>query len=172
MLPHTIEQLERVRLSCRALVKRRAIMLGGIAVVPVPGLDLMADVAALGNVIPKINQRFGLTAHQIEQLDASKRNTVHEMARKIGADFVGKSVTRRLIVAALARLGKRAIAKRVVKFVPIAGQTLAAAWSYSTMMMIGNAHVEACYQIARAAIQSRQPGAPEAGKSGVAHAAE
>lgn len=155
MLPQTMEQLEKVRASCKALVRRRALMLGGVALVPIPGIDLLADIGALGSIIPTINRRFGLTPQQIEQLDASKQNTIHEMIRKISADFAGKSITRGLILAALKRYGKRAVAKRTVRFVPIAGQTLAAAWSYSTMMMIGNSHVEACYRIAKTAMAQK-----------------
>lgn len=153
MLPQTMKELERARESCRAMVKRRALMLAGVALVPVPGIDLLADIGALKDVIPRINRRFGLTPEMIGQLDERKRSTVHEMIRKVGADFVGKSVTRRLILAALARMGKRAVAKRTVKFFPLAGQTLAAAWSYSTMMMVGNAHVDACYRIVKEAMR-------------------
>lgn len=156
MAPRTLEELNRIRSSCKKLIRRRALMLGGIALVPIPGLGLLADVSALSDVIPNINRRFGLTPQQIEQLDARGRNTVDEMVRKLGADFVGKSITRRLILAGLQRMGRKILARRSLRFAPMAGQAIVAAWSYSTMMIIGNSHVDACYEIARAVLEGKK----------------
>ena len=155
MQPRTLEELDQIRASCKKLVKHRATMLAGITLMPIPGLGLLADISALGNVIPKINRRFGLTSQQIEQLDSRKRNTVHEMVRKLGADFVGKSITRRLILNAVERMGKKVAVRRSLKLVPMAGQAVSAAWSYSTMMIVGNSHIDACYEIAKAMLEEQ-----------------
>ncbi len=153
MLPHTIEELDEIRAFCRSLVRKRATIVGGLAMIPIPGLDLLVDVGALSKLIPKINQLFGLTPQQIEKLDERRQSTIHETVKKVGADFVGKSITRRLILSVLKRAGMRMATKRFLRYVPVAGQAAAAALSYGTMVYVSNAHIDACYDIAKAAIK-------------------
>lgn len=152
MKQKTMEELDRIRASCRALVSKRAAIVGGLALVPIPGLNLLVDVGALSELIPRINQQFGLTPQLIHELDERKQATIHETVKKVGADFVGKSITRRLMIAGLKRAGMRIATKRFLRYVPIAGQTVAAALSYGTMLYVSNAHIDACYDIAKAAI--------------------
>jgi len=155
MLPQTIEELDGIRTFCKSEVKKRAIVVSGLAMIPVPGLDLLVDIGTLGELIPKINRRFGLTPQQIEELDDLKKATIYEMLKLAGAEFVGKSITRRLILTVLKRSGKRMAAKRMLRYVPIAGQAAAALLSYGAMIYVSNSHIDACYGIAKAAMERR-----------------
>jgi hypothetical protein len=75
------------------------------------------------------------------------------MAKKVGSDLVGRAVTKRLVMAALKKVAGRMAAKQVLKYVPFAGQAAAAALSVAAMMYLGNAHVDACYEVAGEAIK-------------------
>jgi uncharacterized protein (DUF697 family) len=152
-LPKSVAELDRVRASCKAMVKRRAATSGGMSLIPIPGVDIAGDVAMLLQLIPAINQKFGLTPEQIEELDTRHKVLIYAMAKKVGSDLVGRAVTQRLVMAALKKVAGRMAAKQVLKYVPFAGQAAAAALSVAAMMYLGNAHVDACYEIAGEAIK-------------------
>lgn len=153
MLPKTLDELDRIRASCRAMVKRRAATSGGMSLIPIPGVDVAGDVGLLLQLIPAINQKFGLTPGQIEELDPRHKVLVYAMLKKVGGDLVGRAVTRTLVVAALKKVGVQLSAKQVLKYVPFAGQAAAVALSVTAMMYLGNSHVEACYEVAKGAIK-------------------
>ena len=153
MLPKTFDELDRIRASCRAMVKRRAATSGGMSLIPIPGVDVAGDVGLLLQLIPAINQKFGLTPGQIEELDPRHKVLVYAMLKKVGGDLVGRAVTRTLVVAALKKVGVQLSAKQVLKYVPFAGQAAAVGLSVTAMMYLGNSHIEACYQVARGAIR-------------------
>jgi hypothetical protein len=56
-------------------------------------------------------------------------------------------------VLLLKRVGLRLTAKQALKFIPFAGQAAAAALSGSAMLLIGHAHIEECYAIAKQALE-------------------
>ncbi len=152
-LPKSMAELDKVRASCKAMVKRRAATSGGMSLIPIPGVDIAGDVAMLLQLIPAINQKFGLTPEQIEELDTRHKVLIYAMAKKIGSDLVGRAITQRMVVAALKKVAGRMAAKQVLKYIPFAGQAAAAALSVAAMMYLGNAHVDACYEIAGEAIK-------------------
>lgn len=152
-LPKSMAELDKVRASCKAMVKRRAATSGGMSLIPIPGVDIAGDVAMLLQLIPAINQKFGLTPEQIEELDTRQKVLIYAMVKKIGSDLVGRAITRRVVVAALKKVAGRMAAKQVLKYIPFAGQAAAAALSVAAMMYLGNAHVDACYEIAGEAIR-------------------
>jgi hypothetical protein len=124
-----------------------------MSLIPIPGVDIAGDVAMLLQLIPAINQKFGLTPEQIEELDTRHKVLIYAMAKKVGSDLVGRAVTKRLVMAALKKVAGRMAAKQVLKYVPFAGQAAAAALSVAAMMYLGNAHVDACYEVAGEAIK-------------------
>ena len=152
MLPKSVTELEKVRASCKRMVRRRAATSGGMTLIPIPGVDIAGDVGILLQLIPAINQKFGLTPEQIEELDTRHQVLIYAMAKKVGTDLVGRAITKRLAVAALKKVGGRMAAKQVLKYIPFAGQAAAAALSVAAMMYLGNSHVDACFDVAREAI--------------------
>lgn len=157
MLPRTLEQLDALRDECKAMVTKRAGLSAGAAVLPIPGLDLGADIALLVELIPAINQKFGLAPEQIEGLDPKLKRVILIGATSLGNKMIGKWVTQQLVMQTLKRVGIRVTTKTVAKFVPILGQALAASISFGAMKLLGNAHVEDCYKVARQALLAQQP---------------
>lgn len=154
MLPKSITELEKIRASCKAMVKRRAATSGGMSLIPIPGVDIAGDVGMLLQLIPSINKKFGLTPEQIDELDTRHQVLIYAMLKKVGSDLVGRAVTKRLVVAALKKVGGRMAAKQVLKYIPFAGQAAAVALSVAAMMYLGNSHIDACFEVARGAIET------------------
>jgi hypothetical protein len=153
MLPRSIEELEKIRASCKAMVRRRAATSGGMSLIPIPGVDVAGDVGLLLQLIPAINQKFGLTPEQIEELDPRHKVLIYAMLKKVGSDLAGRAITRKLAVAALKKVSVRLATRQVLRYIPFAGQAAAVALSVTAMMYLGNSHVDACYEIAKGAIR-------------------
>ena len=153
VLPKSILELEQIRTSCKTMVRRRAATSGGMTMIPIPGLDIAGDVGLLLQLIPAINQKFGLSPEQIDELDPRHKVLIYAMLKKVGSDLAGRAITRQLALAALKKVSVRLATKQVLKYVPFAGQAAAAALSVTAMMYLGNSHIDACYEIARGAIR-------------------
>jgi uncharacterized protein (DUF697 family) len=152
LLPRTVEELRVRRDECRSMVMKRAGLSAGATVIPIPGADIGADVALLLDLIPAINRRFGLTPEQIDRLDPQIRRITLLAISSVGSELIGKLVTRPLILQVLKRIGIRVTTKSVARFIPFLGQAIAATISFAAMRMVGNAHVDDCYEIARQAL--------------------
>jgi len=153
MLPNSLADLDKVRASCKAMVRRRAATSGGMSLIPIPGVDIAGDVGMLLQLIPAINQKFGLTPEQIEELDPRHKVLIYAGLKKVGSDLAGRAITKQLVMAALKRVGVRMASKQVLKYIPFAGQAAAVALSVGAMMYLGNSHIDACYDIAKGAIK-------------------
>jgi hypothetical protein len=156
LLPQTPQELEKIRSACRRMVTRRAAASAGGTLVPVPGLDIAADVGLLLELLPAINRKFGLTPEQIEELQPRLKVLIYGIIKKVGSNLAGRIITQQLVIAVLRKVGIRMAAKQVLKYIPMAGQAAAAALSYAAMMYVGNAHVDECYEIVKAAIDARK----------------
>ena len=156
LLPSTSADIEAVKKRCRAMVTKRALAAAGASMVPIPGLDLAADVGLLLELIPQINREFGLTSEQIENLSHKKRIVVYQAVVALGGAMIGRIITRDLVLQALKAVGVRITTKQVAKYVPIAGQALAAALGFAAMRFVGLQHIEDCARVARQIIQAEK----------------
>ncbi|MBF7729751.1 hypothetical protein [Pseudomonas sp. N040] len=161
MLAQNLDQLNAIRDECKAMVTRRAGLSAGAAVLPIPGVDIGADVSLLLEMIPAINQKFGLTPEQIEQLPLQLKKITVVAVTSVGSEMVGKLVTKHVLIQVLKKVGVRVTTKAFVKFIPILGQAVAASISFGAMKMVGNAHVEDCYTVVRNTQLARQALASE-----------
>jgi uncharacterized protein (DUF697 family) len=149
LLPTAPSDIEQVRLRCLALVRKRAALSAGVAAVPLPGIDMVADLASFAGMIEDINRAFGLTPAQIERLQPHMRVAAYEAVGALGGMLVGKLVTKELVLKMLQKMGTRLAAKSAAKVVPLAGQIAAAAIGFALFRKMGNQHVDACVRVAR-----------------------
>ena len=149
VVPATTREIDAVVRHCRRLVSRRAMMAAGVSIVPLPGIDWLTDIAVLMRLIPDINHAFGLTPQQIERLAPDRRVVVYKAISAAGGVLIGKLVTRDLIVSALRVVGVRLTTQQAAKFVPIAGQAVSAALTYSSLRYVCEQHIQQCVAISR-----------------------
>jgi len=135
----------------RKLLNKRAVVAAAASAVPVPGLDWMVDAAMLSQLIPEINKEFGLTPQQLDQLEPKKRDQVQKAVTLVGSVLIGKFISRDLVIKAATKIGVRLTAKQAAKYVPLAGQVVAAAVGYAAIRYFGEEHMKDCIRVARQA---------------------
>jgi uncharacterized protein (DUF697 family) len=149
VVPGTPAEIEAVARECRRLVSRRALVAAGVAVVPIPGVDWVTDVAVLVKLLPEINRAFGLTPEQVERLAPDRRVVVYKAISAGSGMLVGKLVTRELVITLLRMVGVRLTTQQAAKYVPIAGQAVSAVLTYSSLRYVCEQHIRQCIEISR-----------------------
>jgi uncharacterized protein (DUF697 family) len=147
VLPSSRQQLAGAAKRSRQLVQRRALVSAGASLLPVPGLGIAADVSVLMNLITRINQEFGLSPRQIDRLDVNSKTILYQVLMGFGGAMIGKAITRDVAMRALSIIGTRVTAARASRYVPVAGQALSAALSYTAMRYVGERHIKDCIRI-------------------------
>ena len=135
----------------RKLLNKRAMVAAAASAVPVPGLDWAVDAAMLSKLIPEINREFGLTPQQLDQLDPTKREQVQKAVTLVGSVLIGKFISRDLVLKAATKIGMRLTTKQLAKYVPFAGQIVAATVGYAAIRYLGEEHMKDCIRVARQA---------------------
>lgn len=135
----------------RKILHQRALVAAAASAVPVPGLDWAVDAALLSRLLPQISAEFGLSAAQLDQLDPQKRAQVQKAVELVGSVLIGKLVTRELVTRATQTVGLRLTTKQAAKYVPLAGQAIAAMIGYATLRYLGEQHMRDCIRVVQEA---------------------
>ena len=143
------EQLQATARRCRRLATKRSLLAAGVAMIPVPGLDWLTDIGVLVKLLPEINAAFGLTPSQIERLAPDRKVVVYKALSAGGTLLVGRVVTRELVIKVLAMVGMRLTTQQAAKYVPIAGQAVSAALTFSALKYVCEQHIRQCAAVAR-----------------------
>lgn len=149
LVPDTPRRIDEVADRCRRLVTRRALVGAGVAMVPLPGVDWLTDVALLLKLIPEINREFGLTPEQVERLSPDRRIVVYKAISAGGSLLVGRLVTRELVMTMLRVVGVRLTTQQAAKFVPLAGQAVSALLTFSALKYVCEQHIRQCMEVSR-----------------------
>lgn len=157
-LPNTIDpslDLDQVKKECEKMVKKRAKVSAGVAVVPVPFFDVAVDASMLTMLLPEISERFGLLKDRQGAVDLASREVHWKELKNRTVDFAGLMATRGIVKKTIQGFGGRIAAKQVTKFIPLGGQLVAATMGYTIFKKIANDHIEECYKLAKD-IQKKQ----------------
>lgn len=146
--PQNPEELEQVKTECMKLVNKRAVLSGVAAAVPLPGVDISADITIMVELLTEINKRFGLSEEQISQLDFERKKVLLVIISSVGNELAGKTISATVVRSVLKKVSNKIAARQVSRLVPLAGQALSAGISFAAMRYLGRQHVEQCYQIA------------------------
>jgi uncharacterized protein (DUF697 family) len=149
VMPTTPAAIDATARACRRLVTKRALVAAGVAMLPVPGIDWVTDVGVLLQLIPQINQAFGLTPEQIERLAPDRRVVVYKTLSAGGGMLVGRLVTRELVLKMLKLVGVRLTTQQAAKYVPVAGQAVSAALTFSALKFVCEQHIRQCIAVAQ-----------------------
>lgn len=158
-MPFTSPHIDAATRRCRQIIKRRALVSAAAAFVPIPAIDLAVDLGTLISMLDEINTEFGLSPAQIELLAPQRRLSAYQAIAALGSSTIGRIVSREVLTVALKRVAGRVAAKSVLRFVPLAGQAVAAAISYGAIKFIGDRHLADCVAVAeQLAPPRRRPG--------------
>ncbi|HZT54901.1 MAG TPA: hypothetical protein VFA35_01640 [Burkholderiaceae bacterium] len=160
VVPDTPREIEAVVKHCRRLVTKRAMVAAGVSMVPIPGVDWVTDVAVLMKLIPEINRAFGLTPEQVERLAPDRRLVVYKTISAGGGLLVGRLVTRELIIKLLKLVGVRLTTQQAAKYVPIAGQAVSAALTFSSLKFVCEQHIQQCASVSKQLMLQAPPAEP------------
>lgn len=149
LLPVSGDDIEGVRARCRGIVRKRAAISAGVSVIPVPGVDVVADLSSFAVMVEEINRAFGLSPEQIDRLQPHMRIAAYQAVAAMGGTLVGKIVTKELVLKLLRKSGAKLAAKSTAKIVPLAGQVASAVLGFALFRQMGYQHVEACTRVAR-----------------------
>jgi uncharacterized protein (DUF697 family) len=149
VLPAEGQDLQAVAQHCRQMVRKRALVAAGVAMVPLPGLDWLTDVGLLVELLPRINAAFGLSPQQIERLAPDRRVVVYKAISAGGGMLIGKIVTRDLVIMLLKLVGVRLTTQQAAKFVPLAGQAVSAALTYGALKYVCEQHIQQCLAVSK-----------------------
>ena len=149
VVPGTQAEIDAAVRQCRRLVTRRALVAAGVAVVPIPGVDWVTDIALLVKLLPEINRAFGLTPEQVERLAPDRRVVVYKAISAGSGMLVGKLVTRDLVIKLLKLVGVRLTTQQAAKYVPIAGSAVSALLTFSSLKYVCEQHIQQCVEVSR-----------------------
>ncbi|WP_455556473.1 hypothetical protein [Comamonas sp.] len=156
-MPGDALALQQAVQRSRDKLHKRALMAGAASAIPVPGLDWAVDAAILSKLLPDISKEFGLSPEQIDALDPGMRDQVQKAVAMVGSVFLGKLLTHQMLLRVARMIGVRLGSKQFAKFIPFAGQAIAAAVGYSALRYLGQRHINDCVQVVQHA-QSLQTG--------------
>lgn len=156
-MPGDALALQQAVQRSRDKLHKRALMAGAASAIPVPGLDWAVDAAILSKLLPDISKEFGLSPEQIDALDPGMRAQVQKAVAMVGSVFLGKLLTHQMLLRVARMIGVRLGSKQFAKFIPFAGQAIAAAVGYSALRYLGQRHINDCVQVVQHA-QSLQTG--------------
>jgi uncharacterized protein (DUF697 family) len=140
--------VERVQL-CRRFLHRRALAGAAAGAVPIPGLDFAVDAAVLSRLLPEINSQFGLTPDQLARLPRHQHDQVQKAISVVGSVVIGKVVTREVVIRLVRTIGIRMTGKQAARYVPFAGQAVAALMGYAALRYLGEEHLKDCVRVVR-----------------------
>jgi len=149
VVPGTESEIDAAVRQCRRLVTRRALVAAGVAVVPIPGVDWVTDIAVLVKLLPEINRAFGLTPEQVERLSPDRRLVVYKAISAGSGMVVGRLITRELVMKLLRLVGVRLTTQQAAKYVPIAGSAVSALLTFSSLKYVCEQHIQQCVEVSR-----------------------
>ncbi|UUZ51429.1 hypothetical protein LP420_19560 [Massilia sp. B-10] len=121
VIPDNPKEIEATRERCLScMVRRRAVISAGVSAVPIPGVDVVSDLSLFKKLVDDVNEAFGLTEAQIDQMQPNHKLIAYKVAVGVGGVMVGKLVTRELLTQLFKRVGLKMMAKSASRFVPIA----------------------------------------------------
>ena len=150
-MPRDAQALQAVVDACRAKLHKRALWAGAASAVPIPGVDWAVDAAILSKLLPDISQAFGLAPEQLDALDPTVREQVQKATAMVGSVVIGKLLTQQVILRVARTAGVRLGSKQLLKFIPFAGQAIAAAIGYGAIRYMGQRHINDCVRVVQAA---------------------
>ncbi|MEE1107800.1 DUF697 domain-containing protein [Macrococcoides canis] len=147
-LPQSEADLIERRKRAESMLHNKSLMSSAAAVVPIPGLDVTADLKLMTNIIENINKEYGLSHKQVSGYTDDIKQKIVFSAAKSGSDFIGKKITKGFVAVVFKMMLRREALKQS-KWVPVIGQAISGTISYYMMKKLGEKHIDKCERVAR-----------------------
>ncbi|KAA8733750.1 hypothetical protein F4V57_06765 [Acinetobacter qingfengensis] len=141
--------LEHARQQSLELVKKRAYISAGAAIVPIPFFDLFVDLGVLSTLLPEINAKFGLSEKHMQVYNPATKKVNWTELRKRGFELSSFVAARTIAKQSVNGIVSKFLTKQVTKFIPLGGSIVAGTLGYVLMKKIAETHVEDCYETAQ-----------------------
>lgn len=129
------------------MARRRAALAAATSLIPIPGIDLATDLALMTRLIERINEHFGLSEAQIDQLSTQRQALVYRLLAGAGGTLAARLTTPMLIGRIVRVAGLRLTTMQAARLVPVAGQLVAAGIGYWSVKMVAMRHIADCERI-------------------------
>lgn len=116
---------------------------------PVPGLDISVDIGVLVKLFKEIRESYGLTEDYLAFLEKSAFPVAGQLANNIL-----KYAAQEGIVLLLRQVAGRKAVQTFSKYIPFAGQIVAAGIGYAITSNAGVKYLEYYHQLAEEALQN------------------
>lgn len=147
-LPQSEADLIERRKRAESMLHNKSLMSSAAAVVPIPGLDVTADLKLMTDIIENINKEYGLSHKQVSGYTDDIKQKIVFSAAKSGSDFIGKKITKGFVAVVFKMMLRREALKQS-KWVPVIGQSISGTISYYMMKKLGEKHIDKCERVAR-----------------------
>jgi uncharacterized protein (DUF697 family) len=143
--------VDALALSLKKRLARKALWGSSVALIPLPWIDVLVDVALLSKMLNEVHESFGLSPQQLEALDPAKRQKTFAAIQWVGNQAIGRLVTKAVVKQLFVRLGIQLTAGQLTKLAPVVGQIASAALNYATLRHILNRHIDDCVKVVKQA---------------------
>jgi uncharacterized protein (DUF697 family) len=147
MLPKTKSKLDMIKKECYSLATKRATAAAGAAAIPLPGVDIAADIGLLLEAMPEIVRKFGLTKEDIDSYDEQRKVMIYSILKKLGIETIGVLITEELIKKILFKMAGRVAVKSVTKYIPFIGTAIAASVGFAAMKYLLDDLTDDCFKV-------------------------
>ena len=137
----SIEELENIKKDCQSTIKRYAMASAATSVLPLPGIDIAADLTVIYKMFSVIKENYGL-----DMVNPSTLEHYGALAPLVRSVF--NFVTKDGIMKLVAHYAPKYIGKKyAAKYVPIIGQGVAAVAGYKLATFLGKKYSDDCYKL-------------------------
>lgn len=143
----TKTEADKIKQECKKMSTKAAFLSAGGGAIPIPGVDIGADIAILLGILPKISKRFNLSKEHIDELDDQTRLLVFNAIKTVGAELVGRAITKEVLMTIIKRMGIKVATRQVAKYIPFFGSLISGGISYAAMKIVVNMHINQCYNV-------------------------
>lgn len=144
--------LERKREAAKKVVTKHAILAAANGINPIPGADVAIDVGVLVSCFSSIRDAYGLSDEVIKDPNLIQAVPV--------ANRLLQYVAKDGVIAILKRFAGRQAAKQGAKYIPLAGQLIAASTGFAIAKYAGDTFVDECHEAAEAIFENKLEGTP------------
>lgn len=133
-----------LRRACRGMARKRALLAAASSLIPIPGIDLATDLAVMTRLIARINAHFGLSEAQLGRLSPERQALAYRLLSAAGGTLAARLTTPALLARIARVAGLRLTAMEAARFVPVAGQLVAAGIGYWSVRTVAMRHIARC----------------------------